>query len=279
MRNHIPTPVLAIRIVSVALLTSLSAAAGALDTNSELTAAQEKYRAGDLNGALERLEPLLAATDLDQRTKQRVQELAARVLQSRGEEQFRQGRITESIADFERQLKLQPDQAPGHWQLGISYYDAGEYQKGAKQFELHKTVNPQDVENAAWHFLCEARSPGGSIEAARKALIDVSRDSRVPMAQIQQLFAGKTTPEEVLQAGYDADGAAKFYSDLYVGLYYEALGKADESLRLLTLAADNPASKNSYMGDVARVHVALRKKAVSKTQQFRLDAGRSPAKP
>jgi lipoprotein NlpI len=269
MRYHIPTPVLATRIVSAALLISLSAAAWALDVNDELTAAQEKYRAGDLNSALKRLEPLLAATDLDQPTRQRVHELAARVLQSRGEEYFRQGRIGESISDFERQIKLQPDQAAGHWQLGIAYYDAGEYQKGAKQFELHKTVNPQDVENAAWHFLCVVRSPGGSIEAARKALIDVARDSRVPMAQIQQMFAGKTTPEEVLQTGKDAGGAAKFYADLYVGLYFEALGKTDESLRLLTLAADNPAAKNSYMGDVARVHVALRKKAASKTQPLK----------
>jgi hypothetical protein len=49
---------------------------------------------------------------------------------------------------------------------------------------------------------------------------------------------------------------------LYVGLYYEALGKPKESLRLITQAAENPAAKNSYMGDVARVHVKLRKKAI-----------------
>lgn len=259
MRNHVSTSVLVIRVLSAAILASVPAAASARDLAAELISAQEKYGTGDLNGALQRLEPLLAATDLDQVTKERVREIAAQVLQSRGVEHFRRALIAESIADFERQIQLQPDQAAGHWQLGIAYYYANEYKKGSRQFELHKTVNPQDVENAAWHFLCVARAPGGSVAAAQKSLIDIAHDSRPPMAQIQKMFAGKATPEEVLKAGNDAGGTAKFYADLYVGLYYEALGKPDEALPLLKLAADNPAAKNSYMGDVARVHVALRK--------------------
>lgn len=259
MRNYAAGYVFMIRVLSAALVASIAVTAFARDPVAEIAFAQEKYSEGDLNAALQRLEPLLAATDLDQPTKERARALAARALHSRGEENFRKARIKESIADFEREIQLQPDQAPEHWQLGIAYYDAREYQKGAKQFEHHKTVNPQDVENAAWHFLCVVRSPGGSVEAAQKSLIDVSRDSRVPMAQIQQMFAGKTTPDEVLRAGNDAGGAAKFYADLYVGLYYEALGKSDKALSLLKLAADNPAGRSSYMGDVARVHVALRK--------------------
>ena len=123
-------------------------------------------------------------------------------------------------------------------------------------------MNPQDVENAAWHFLCLARAPKGSVETARKSLIAVTNDTRVPMAQIQQLFAGNKTPEDVLRAGEEAGGTAKFYADLYVGLYYEARGQADDSLRLIARAADNPAARKGYMGDVARVHVLLRKKAV-----------------
>lgn len=279
MRNCASTSVLVIGVISAAFLAIIPAAASARDFAADLTSAQEKYSTGDLDAALQQLEPLLAATDADQPTKRRVRELTARVLQSRGEEHFRKARIAESIADFERQIQLQPDQAPGHWQLGIAYYYAGEYKKGARQFELHKTVNPQDVENAAWHFLCVVRTPEGSVKAAQKSLISVTRDSRVPMAQVQQLFAGKLTPEEVLQAGKDAGGTAKFYADLYAGLYYEALGNADESLRLVAQAADNPAAKNSYMGDVARVHVALRKKPVSKTLKTQLDAERAPATP
>ena len=41
------------------------------------------------------------------------------------------------------------------------------------------------------------------------------------MAQVQQLFAGSTTPEAVLRAGEEGKDAAKFYANLYVGLYYE----------------------------------------------------------
>jgi hypothetical protein len=80
------------------------------------------------------------------------------------------------------------------------------------------------------------------------------------MAQIQKLFAGTMSPEDVLRAGKDAGEAATFYANLYVGLYYEAIGRGDDSLRLVSRAADNPAARNSYMGNVARVHVILRKK-------------------
>ncbi len=92
-------------------------------------------------------------------------------------------------------------------------------------------------------------------------MIAVTRDSRVPMAEIQQMFAGKLTPEEVLRVGQEAGGSGQFYADLYVGLYYEALGWNAESLRLIQRAAENRAAEKSYMGDVARVHVKLRKKA------------------
>jgi lipoprotein NlpI len=190
--------------------------------------------------------------------------LAARVLHLRGEQHFRQARIAKCIADFDREVRLQPDRAAEHWQRGIAYYYIGEYEKGARQFELHRTVNPQDVENAAWHFLCMVRAPSGSVEVARKQLIHVTRDSRVPMAHIQQMFAGTMTPEAVLRVVEEAGDLAKFYADLYIGLYYEALDRDADSLRHMKRAADNPAAKDSYMGDVARVHVRLRMQAALK---------------
>ncbi len=252
---------LAVSILSTVILLSFATASNPLDDDAQLVDAQERFRAGDLDGALRRLELLLSADGLDRQSKERVRELAARALHARGEDHFRHARVTESLADFDRQLELQPDRAAEHWQRGIALYYAGEYEKGARQFKLHQTVNPQDVENAAWHFLCLVRAPTGSVEAARRDLIRVTDDRRVPMAQIQQLFAGTMKPEDVLRIGEKAGGAAKFYAELYVGLYYEALGQDDESLRFLALAAENPAAKNSYMGDVARVHVALRTKA------------------
>jgi lipoprotein NlpI len=236
----------------------------AQEPSIQLAGAVEKYRAGDLDGALQILDLMLKADDLDAALKQRVRELAIRVLHVRGEQHFRTARIEESIADFDRELQLAPDRAAEHWQLGIAYYYAGQYEKGARQFELHRRVNPQDVENAAWHFLCLVRAPKGSVDAARKKLIPVDDDSRVPMAQIQQMFAGTLSPEDVLKVGKEVDGTAKFYADLYVGLYYEAQDRDDESLRLVESAATNPAAKDSYMGDVARVHVKLRRLETSR---------------
>jgi lipoprotein NlpI len=261
-----PLLMLTIRPLLAVALLSFAAPISARDIGPQLATAQERYRAGDFDSALQQLEPLLSADDLDQPTKQHVRELAGQVLQMRGEEHFRHARVAKSIADFDRQIQLQPNQEPAHWQRGIAYYYAGEYDKGARQFKLHQTVNPQDVENAVWHFVCVARALKGSIEVARKNLIPVARDSRIPMAQIQALFAGTATPEEVLRAGEVAGGAAKFYADLYVGLYYEASDRIEESLRLIARAADNPAAKKSYMGDVARVHLILRKKSTSLPQ-------------
>ena len=227
----------------------------------ELSPIQEKVRAGDLDGALQVLEPLLADAGPDRADQQRVRELAARVLHLRGEEHFRAARVAEALADFDRELELQPDLAPQHWQRGSACYFAGEYERGVRQFERHRIVNPQDVESSAWHFLCAARAPNGSVVSARAKLLPVTRDPRIPMKQIQAMFAGVTLPEEVLRAGETGGSAGKFYADLYVGLYYEALGRSADSLRYLKQAAESPVARDNYMGDVARVHVKLREQA------------------
>jgi lipoprotein NlpI len=183
----------------------------------------------------------------------------ARAFQFRGVEHFKLGQIEDSISDFDRYLELQPDQAPEHWQRGISYYYAGRYHDGRKQFELHRRVNPQDVENAVWHFLCVAREEG--VDEARRHLIPIERDKRVPMMEIFALFAGRATPDEVLTAAQTGSPDAAelnerlFYAHLYLGLYYEALGQ-NELTREHVLLAANKYPSSHYMGDVARVHAA-----------------------
>jgi hypothetical protein len=72
--------------------------------------------------------------------------------------EFRSGRVAESAAGFDKVAKLAPDYAPQLWQRGIALYYAGRYRDCRAQFESHRTVNPDDVENAAWHFLCVARA-------------------------------------------------------------------------------------------------------------------------
>lgn len=178
--------------------------------------------------------------------------------QHRGAEHFRAGNFDQSVADFDKFLELVPSQAPDHWQRGISLYYAGKFAEGAKQFESHKTVNPNDVENAVWHFLCVTRARG--LEKAKASLMPIQGDTRVPMKEIHALFAGKAKPEDVLEAARAASGENPiFFAHLYLGLYFEAIGdKAKTREHIFKAARDFKAEH--YMGDVARVHARVLEK-------------------
>lgn len=168
---------------------------------------------------------------------------------------FEAGRIAESAAEFDRLAKADPAGMPYLWQRGIVLYYAGRYADCRQQFERHRTVNPDDVENAAWHFLCVALAE--SPARARMALLPVGPDSRVPMRQVYEMFRGAATPEEVLRAA-GAQPTAQFYAQLYLGLYFEALGDARRALEHITAAAaDRYARAGGYMHMVARVHLGL----------------------
>lgn len=181
---------------------------------------------------------------------QRPQELLDRAVAH-----FEAGRIAESAADFDRLVQADPAGMPYLWQRGIVLYYAGRYADCRQQFERHRTVNPDDVENAAWHFLCVARAE--SPVRARAALLPVGPDSRVPMRQVYEMFRGAATPEEVLRAA-GAQPAAQFYAQLYLGLYFEATGDARRAFEHITAAAaDRYASAGGYMHMVARVHLTL----------------------
>ena len=165
---------------------------------------------------------------------------------------FRGGRVAESVAGFDALVKIAPDSAPGLWQRGIAQYLAGRFKECRAQFESHRTVNPNDVENAAWHFACVARAE--SAETAKAALLPVGPDSRRPMREIYQMFRGTLTPDEVLAAaGTQPD--AQFYAHLYLGLYFDAIGSKAKALEHMTTAAsDRNASVGGYMYTVARLH-------------------------
>jgi lipoprotein NlpI len=179
--------------------------------------------------------------------------------QRRGEAHFRLGHVEQSIADFDRYIKADSRREPFHWQRGISLYYAGRFADGRRQFERHQTVNPNDVENAAWHFACVARAEG--VEKARAALLPIEGDPRVPMTTIYAMFAGRATPQDVLaatRAGRPGAGELKerlFYAQLYVGLYLEAVGERAASREHIDLAAKD--APEHYMGAVARVHAKL----------------------
>ncbi|HLG60040.1 MAG TPA: hypothetical protein VI485_32165 [Vicinamibacterales bacterium] len=171
---------------------------------------------------------------------------------------FLAGRVAQSVVGFDQVVKLAPEAAPQLWQRGIALYYVGRYRDCRAQFESHRTVNPNDVENPAWHFLCVARAE--SSEKARAALLPVGPDQRSPMREIYQMFRGSLSPEAVLAAGGDSQ-SGRFYAELYVGLYYEATGNDQKALEHLRAAAsDRYASAGGYMHTVAKLHPRLRPK-------------------
>lgn len=93
----------------------------------------------------------------------------AELYQRRGVEQFKLGRFKESIVDFDKFIELEPGQERSHWQRGISYYYAGRFADGARQFAAYQTFDDNDVENAVWRFLCMARDVG--VPKARASLL------------------------------------------------------------------------------------------------------------
>jgi lipoprotein NlpI len=158
-------------------------------------------------------------------------------------------------------VELSPKQESRQWERGIALYYAGEYERGAKQFELYQTFHDNDVENSAWRYLCVARDKG--VAEAQKTMLPIKDDRRVPMMQIYDLYRGKLTPDDVLAAveknaaGDREKNSGLFYAHLYIGLWHEAAGKAD--LAAKHIAAAEKHKIGHYMYDVARVHGEVRK--------------------
>jgi lipoprotein NlpI len=177
------------------------------------------------------------------------------------------GHIEESIADFDRFIRLKPEQEPWHWKRGISYYYAGRWDEGKRQFEGYQTVDDNDVENAVWRYLCMARSSG--VPAARDALLKIKQDPRVPMREIYALYAGKAQPADVLaaaQAGSPSEdqlNSRLFYAHLYLGLFYEVAGDTALAKEHLVTAAEKH-KIGHYMWNVADVHARRLTKAQEK---------------
>ena len=165
---------------------------------------------------------------------------------------FSAGRVEAAAAGFDQVARARPDFAPQLWQRGIALYYAGRYGDCRRQFESHLTVNPSDVENSAWHFLCVARAE--SPEAALEALLPVGPDPRRPMREIYEMFSGRMTPQDVLLAA-GGQLLARFYAHLYRGLYHEAFGRMEAAREEIFLAADDQfAQVGGYMHMVAVLH-------------------------
>ncbi len=165
----------------------------------------------------------------------------------------------ESAESFDALVKLRPQIEPELWQRGLALYYADRFADGVAQFERHKEVNPADVENVTWHFACLAREK--DVDTARKQLLAVGNDARVPMKEVLDLYRGQGSVEKVLAA---ADGGSesarrnqRCYAHLYLGLLAEAEGDAVEAQQQMVLAAGKY-SMDHFMGKIARLHCTVR---------------------
>jgi len=279
-------------VLTLLLSTTLTVGADG-DTNEPtvrqlLERARDAYRAGDVKAALklattaasaepENPVPLLVRSQLHQATGRLKDALADmdRVValepdradwrNERGALRFFTANIEGSLQDFDKAIELAPGSAPHHWQRGISLYYAGRFKAGAAQFETHRDVNPHDVENAAWHFICKARAESPKAASDNLIPIDTARDTRVPMKQVFALFGGTGTERAVLDAA-EAEPSSprtlrnhRMYAHLYLGLWHEAHGRTDKARRHMKLAAVEH-RMDHYMGRVAQVHWTLMQK-------------------
>ena len=172
----------------------------------------------------------------------------------RGMTLFKLAKIAESIEDFDTAEKLEPTLTPYLWQRGLSYYYAEKFAEGANQFEIDLTVNSHDVEETVWRYLCIARFQG--VNEAKNTLLEVRNDPRKVMRYIYDLFAGNCTAEDVLIAGESEGKQGRFYSHLYLGLYYEAEENVKKSQDYIVKAVSY--QLEDYMWDLAYVHQKLR---------------------
>jgi tetratricopeptide (TPR) repeat protein len=173
---------------------------------------------------------------------------------NRGMVHFKLANIDESIADFDIAEKLDSRLTPYLWQRGLSYYYASRFADGAKQFEVDLTVNAQDVEETVWRYLCIARFHNPA--QARESLLEVKNDPRLVMRLVYNLYAGNCSVDDVLAVGSSKDKRAKFYSSLYVGLYFEAENQPQLAQQYITQAVNEKI--DDYMWNLAVVHQKLR---------------------
>ncbi|MCC9602470.1 tetratricopeptide repeat protein [Stieleria sp. JC731] len=169
---------------------------------------------------------------------------------------LRCGKVDESVKLFDRYAEARPQAKPYLWQRGIALFFAGKFDEGAKQFEIHREVNSNDVENAAWHFLCVAKSK--SPDEAKKLLLPAPGDWRIPMEEVLQLLHDGNTERviskmESTEEDSSTGKSARFYGHLYLGLYADAMG--DETKAKAEMKKSVSFAGANYMGDVARVYL------------------------
>src|SRR5262249_44561491 len=97
------------------------------------------------------------------------------------------------------------------------------------------------------------------IEKARKSLLRIGRDRRVPLMTVYELFKGDAKSDDVLQSVERGkpNAAEKrvrlFYAHLYLGIWFDLTGETKKALSHLRESIEQ-GKIHPYMWEVARVH-------------------------
>ena len=203
----------------------------------------------------------------------------SRTFVSRAMQKFERNDVEGATMDFDALIEKSPGSKPYLWQRGIALYYVDEFREAEKQFREDVRVNPNDTEEAAWAFLSQMRKGGGgeddassssSLKKAREEFVELAgRDSRKVMGSVLRLYKtgdeeAKKTLESLSKKPADSTQSASdaFYASLYLGLYSEALGNAEEAKYWVKKANGTPYGQRAsgdFMTSVAKVHLARRK--------------------
>jgi tetratricopeptide (TPR) repeat protein len=178
----------------------------------------------------------------------------AEVYVERGMALFELGKVQDSLNDFDKAVSLRESIRPELWQRGIALYYLNRFDDAFAQFKTHHDVNPDDVENTAWYFLCLAKAKG--LKEAQSDIVPSRGDARPPMMDVLKVYAGEITAEALVESIKNADAMTKFYGYLYVGLYYEAQGQSALAKEYVTKAVQT--KRGGYMLRVAMIDLAAR---------------------
>ncbi len=182
-------------------------------------------------------------------------------LTRRGDARLFLGDAKGAVADFEKEIALDPSHDAPHWRLGIAYLFAGEFAKSARQFEKYHAYDNRDRENGVWQFLANARVVG--VEKARGAMLEYTRFDREPFPALYEMFAGKKSGADVLaemeKKGVADNALVMFFAHYYAGLNEDLLGHRDAARGHLAKAVSLAMKAGArggpgYMGQVARLH-------------------------
>lgn len=172
-------------------------------------------------------------------------------------------RFDEAITEYEAMIKIEPRLDVSHWRLGIAYFYANKFQKGADQFGKYHAYDNIDRENGIWRFLCQYKAKGE--KQARGELLKYEKDDRKPFPSIYRMYQGSMTAEEVLatipkNALPQVRQRLLFYAELYVGMDLVVQNRLKEARPHLARSvsqtwAQNYGGGTNYMWHVARVQL------------------------